>query len=227
MANATLSQKLVVELVGVFLFVFVGAGAVIASQFLSAGAVSLLIIALANGIGLAIAITFAMNISGGHINPAVTIAAFVAGKIKPLDAIYYIIVQVVGASIAGFMLVMLFPAVAGSAVHYGTPAVSGSITTLQAIALEAVMTFFLVFVVFGTAVDKRAPKVAGFAIGLTVMVDVLAGGALTGAAMNPARAIGPAIASLYFTNWYVYWIGPIVGAVVAALIYTYAVMEKK
>ena len=227
MANATLSQRALVELVGTFLFVFVGAGSVITSLLLSAGAVSLLIIALANGIGLAIAITFAMNISGGHINPAVTIAAFVAGKIKSFDAISYIIAQVVGASIAGFLLLMLYPAAAGSAVHYGTPTVASSISVLQAIALEAIMTFFLVFVVFGTAIDKRAPKVAGFAIGLTVVVDVLAGGPLTGAAMNPARAIGPAIASLYFANWYVYWIGPILGAVVAALIYSYAVMGRK
>ncbi len=227
MANATLSQRALVELVGTFLFVFVGAGSVIAAQFLSAGSVSLLMIAIANGIGLAIAITFAMNISGGHINPAVTIAAYATKKIKALDAVWYVFAQVVGATLAGCMLILLFPAVAGMAVNYGTPTVSSSVSVLQAIGLEAVMTFFLVFVVFGTAIDSRAPKVAGFAIGLTVVVDVLAGGPLTGAAMNPARAIGPAIASLYFTNWYVYWIGPIIGALVAALIYKYAVMGKR
>ena len=205
-----------------FFFVFVGAGAVIAAVASGgAGTSTLLVIAIANGLGLAIAISFAMNISGGHLNPAVTIAAWINCLIKPRDAVVYIISQVIGATVAGLFLVALFPSAIGMAVHYGTPMVNPTIAIGQAILFETVMTFFLVMAVFGTIVDKRAPKIAGFGVGLTVMLDVLVGGIYTGAAMNPARAIGPAIVSGFFTNWYVYWIGPILGAIIAALVYKY------
>lgn len=224
--EATLMQKGFVEAVGAFIFVFVGAGAVIATQYLSPTYPSLLIIALANGIGLALAVSFAMNISGGHINPAVTLAMLATKRIKAHSAAIYIIAQVIGATLAGIFLVMLYPPAIGLAVHYGAPSLSGATSVMQGIIFEAIMTFIVVFMVFGTAVDSRAPKIAGFGIGLAVMVDVLAGGPFTGAAMNPARAIGPALASLYFNNWYVYWIGPIVGAFIAALLYEYVVLKK-
>ena len=224
--NPTLAQRALVELIGVFLFVFVGAGAVIVTQFLATGTASLLIIAVANGIGLALAISFAMGVSGGHINPAVTIAALIAGKIKPPDAAVYIVAQLIGAAIAGILLLALYPAASGAAVNYGTPSLSASTSILTGILFEAVMTFFLVSMVFGTVIDRRAPKIAGFGVGLLVVVDVLAGGPFTGAAMNPARWFGPALASSFFANWYVYWIGPILGGIVAALIYRYLILEK-
>jgi MIP family channel proteins len=221
--SAKLSQRALVEFIGTLIFVFVGAGSAVAVQYLGLAGSGLLLVALANGIGLALAITFAMNISGGHMNPAVTIGMLVTKNIKGLDALAYIIAQVLGATAGALLLVLLMPAVAGAAVHYGTPSLAPSVGVMQGIALEAVMTAFLVFMVFGTAVDKRAPKIGGFGVGLIVVLDVIVGGPLTGAAMNPARAIGPAIASMSFAGWYVYWIGPIIGAVVAALIYSYCI----
>ena len=227
MKNPTISQRALVETIATFMFVFVGAGSVIAAQYLASGTAAILIIALGNGIGLAVAISFAMGISGGHCNPAVTIAALVAKKINLRDASVYIVAQLIGAIIAGIFLVAIYPASVGDAVNYGTPSLSGSTSVLSGIILEAIMTFFLVSVVFGTIIDGRAPKLGGFAVGAIVVVDVLAGGAFTGAAMNPARALGPAIASMYLVNWYVYVIGPILGAVVAGLIYGYLLLEKR
>ncbi len=228
MHEARLGQKALVEAIGTFLLTFIGAGSIIATQYLSTPSQSypgLIVVALAHGIVLAIAVSAAMNISGGHINPAVTIGLLVTRKISPRNAIVYIISQLVGAVIAGYMLFGVFPSAAGNAVQWGTPTLSSSTSMLQGILFEAIMTFILLFAVFGTAVDPRAPKIGGFGIGLAVAVDIMAGGPFTGAAMNPARAIGPAIASLDFLNWYVYWIGPIIGAIVAALIYEYGILR--
>ncbi len=222
---AKLSQRALAEFIGTLIFVFMGAGSVVAVSYLGITGAGLLLVALANGVGLALAITFAMNVSGGHMNPAVTIGMLVTRNIKALDAGVYIIAQILGATVGALLLVLLLPSAAGMAVHYGTPALGSGVGIIQGIALEAVMTAFLVFMVFGTAVDKRAPKVGGFGVGLVVVLDVIVGGSLTGAAMNPARAIGPALVSLSFANWYVYWIGPIIGAVVAALIYSYCIQE--
>jgi MIP family channel proteins len=168
-----------------------------------------------------------MNISGGHINPAVTIGMLVTRRIKPLDAIAYIISQILGAIVAGGLLVALTPANSGMSTFYGSPTLSPSMSIAQGIILELVMTFFLVFVIFATAVDKRAPQLAGFPIGLTVTADVLIGGPLTGAAMNPARAIGPELAALNFSYWYIYWIGPIIGGIIAAIIYNYVFLNRE
>ncbi len=224
--SAKLSQRALVEFIGTLIFVFVGAGSVVAVHFLSPTYPGLLVIALANGLGLALAITFAMNISGGHMNPAVTIGMLVTKNIKALDAFVYIIAQVVGAAVGALLLVALMPAAAGTAVSYGASALSSSITLIQGIGLEALLTAFLVFMVFGTIVDKRAPKIGGFGVGLIVALDAIVAGPLTGAAMNPARAIGPMIAAMSFSNWYVYWIGPIIGGIVAAVVYTYCIRQR-
>jgi len=220
MTDTPLGPKLLVEAIGTFLLTFIGAGAIISTQ-----GNDLLVIALAHGIVLAIAVTAAMNISGGMINPAVTIGMLVTRRISVKNGIAYIIAEVVGAVIAGYMLFAVYPSAMGNLVHWGTPTLGASTNVGQGILFEAIMTFILVFAVFGTAVDPRAPKVGGFAIGLAVAVDIMAGGPFTGAAMNPARAIGPAIASGDFANWYVYWIGPIVGAIIAALLYHYVIMK--
>lgn len=221
-----LGRKAVAELVGTFLFVFVGAGSAVSAQYLSGpnpGFPSLITIAFANGLGLAVAVSATMNISGGSLNPAVTIAVWLAKKISLKTAITYILAEIVGATLAGYVLILALPTDAGNMVHWGAPALSPRTSIFQGILLETVMTFFLVIVIFGTAIDSRAPKLGGFAIGVTVVVDVLTGGPFTGAAMNPARAIGPMIASLSFADWYVWWIGPIVGAIVAMLAYKHAI----
>ena len=136
-------------------------------------------------------------------------------------AIAYWISQLLGAVIAGIFLVNLLgtPLQSGAEiVAAGTPDLSG-VGPVKGILIEAVLTFFLVFVVYGTAVDPRAPKMGGLAIGLTVTLDILFGGPLTGAAMNPARTFGPAVASAHWNNHLVYWIGPLLGGALAGLVY--------
>ena len=134
--QAKLSQRTLVEFLGTLIFVFLGAGSIVAVHFLSPTYPGLLIIALANGLGLALAITFAMNISGGHMNPAVTIGMLVTKNIKALDALAYIIAQVIGATVGALLLVALLPMAAGAAVNYGAPALSSSITLVQGIGLR-------------------------------------------------------------------------------------------
>jgi MIP family channel proteins len=210
-------KLLVAEAVGTFFLVFPGAGAPILDK-VTGGSVGLLGIAIANGLGLAIGITATMNISGGALNPAVTVALWAAKKLKPVLVIPYILAELVGAVIAALLLKAIFPAAAAAATHLGAPALT-QIGPGQGLLLEGFMTFLLVTAVFLTAVDERAPKVGGFGIGVIVMVDVLMGGPLTGAAMNPARALGPALVAGYFANQWIWWVGPILGGLLAAAIY--------
>ncbi|MCL4517941.1 MAG: aquaporin [Thaumarchaeota archaeon] len=223
-----LGKRFVAELVGTFVFVFVGAGSALATKSLGITdpGSALLIAALANGIGLGTAISITLAISGGALNPAVTVGLLVGGKLPARDVIPYIVAELVGATIAGGVLVAVAPSSLGSAVHYGSPTLGANISALQGMLFELVMTFFLVLAVYGTIVDSRAPKIAGFGVGLAVLTDVLAGGPFTGAAMNPARAMGPMIAGLFFPSyWYVYWVGPLLGGILAGLVYHY-VLEK-
>jgi MIP family channel proteins len=225
-----LGQKAAAELVGTFLFVFVGAGSVVTAQFVfdgTADAPTLLIVALANGLGLAVAISATMGTSGGHINPAVTLGLLVARRISLRDSIVYIISQIIGATIASLLLVGTLPSNAGKTASWGAPLLGSGIGVGTGIALELVMTFFLVFTVFGTIVDPNSPKIGGFGVGIIVAMDVLTGGPFTGAAMNPARAIGPEIAQLAFANWYVWWVGPIIGGVLAAVVYEYVILRGR
>jgi MIP family channel proteins len=220
----TLSAKFRAELLGTFVFVLVGAGSAVGSASL-AGAESgslLLVAALANGLGLAMAVTATLKVSGGSLNPAVSIALWAVRKLKTREMVAYIVAEIVGASLAGAALIAAFPSDLGSGASWGAPALNSAVSPLQGIAIEALMTFVLMFVIYGSAVDARAPHVGGIAIGLAVLADVMVAGNLTGAAMNPARAYGPMIAGLSFPGyWYIYTIGPIVGAVVAALAYRY------
>ncbi|MEN8143887.1 MAG: aquaporin [Gemmatimonadota bacterium] len=207
------------EALGTFALTFFGAGAIIMDVHTDGG-VGLLGVAFAHGIVLAVMVTATLHVSGGHINPAVSLAAWATKLIDAKTALRYIIFQVVGAIAAAGVLVSLYPEAAVSAAAVGTPALSGDVTVAQGVLIEAILTFFLVFAVFGTAVDSRAPKVGGFAIGLVLVFDILAGGPLTGAAMNPARAFGPAVASGQWANHAVYWAGPIIGGLAAGTVYT-------
>jgi len=207
------------ELIGTFALCFIGAGA-ICTDALTKGGVGLVGIAMAHGLVLSIAVSCTMAISGGQLNPAVTCALWATGRIKDAAQVAQLIVsQLVGGVLAGFCLKPLFAEAVWQRVHLGTPALGYGISVGQAIFLEAVLSFFLIFAVFGTAVDAKAPKLGGFGIGLTIGFDILMGGPLTGAAMNPARAFGPALASGYWNNQIVYWIGPILGGVLAGLVY--------
>src|SRR5690242_16666568 len=205
------------EFIGTFALVFIGGGAIITSPMLQVQA-AVVNIAFAHGLILALMVTATMRVSG-HLNPAVTVGFLVTRRIEPVMAGVYFIAQLLAAILAAYALRGLFPPEVALNSRLGGQSISIDVTTTQAIVLEFIATFFLVFVVFGTAVDPRAPKVGGFAIGLTVAADILAIGPLTGASMNPARSFGPAVASGIFEGQAVYWIGPILGGIAAALVY--------
>jgi MIP family channel proteins len=182
--------------------------------------VGLVGIALAHGVALFVIVSIFSYISGAHVNPAVTIGVLLARKIDAAKAVGYLIAQLLGAAVAAFVLRMIFSADTWEPVNLGAPAVSDSIGVGRAILVEALLTLFLVHAVLATAVDERGPKaIFPFSIGLVLTMDILVGGPLTGAAMNPARAFGPALASGFWTSHYVYWIGPLLGGIIAALIY--------
>lgn len=210
-------RHFVAEFVGTFGLVFVGGAAIMVTD---AGHIpnALLDVAFAHGLILALMVTATMRISG-HLNPAVTLGFLAARRIDPIMAGVYIVAQVLAAMLAAYALKAFLPSAMTEGSRLGGQSISLDVTFGQAVALEAIATFFLVFVVFGTAVDPKAPRVGGFAIGLTVAADILAIGPLTGASMNPARSFGPAVASGIFEGQAVYWIGPIIGGIAAGLLY--------
>ncbi|MGQ0714267.1 MAG: MIP/aquaporin family protein [Gemmatimonadaceae bacterium] len=216
-------RHFVAELVGSFALVFIGSGAIILSKMPGSN-IGLVEVALAHGIILAVMVTATMRISG-HFNPAVTIAFLTARRIGPFMAGVYVLAQLLGAMLAAYALKAGMPEMLFEAARGGGQFVSLDITTGQAFMLETIATFFLVFVIFGTAVDPKAPRVGGMAIGLTVAADILAIGPLTGASMNPARSFGPAIASNIWEGHLIYWVGPIVGGVIAAQLYEWVLMR--
>ena len=207
----------VAEFIGTFALVFIGGGAIIVSRA-SGGTIGLLEIALAHGLVLAVMVSALMRVSG-HFNPAVTLGFLVTRRIEPTMAGVFVVSQILGAVIAAYALKGLFPAEVFEAVRGGGQAISLDISGTQAFALEAIATFFLVLVVFGTAVDPQAPRVGGFAIGLTVTFCILAIGPYTGASLNPARSFGPAVASGVYEGQLIYWLAPIVGGLLAAVLY--------
>jgi len=226
-----LPQKLAAELVGTFILTFIGAGSICTDQQLRAAGgagIGLLGIAIAHGLALAIAVTATGHISGGHINPAVTIGFWVTKRMGTFETGVYMVAQLLGAIAAAYLLRFLMPEEVWTAVRLGTPSLASGFPVGNGIILEAVMTFLLVFVVFATAVDEKGAfsKIAGFAIGLTITMDILVGGPFTGAAMNPARALGPALAARALTNAGLYWVGPLLGGTLAAALYNALFLRK-
>jgi aquaporin Z len=213
-------RAFVAEFVGTFALIFVGVGSIVADQ-ITKGAVGVTGVALAHGLTIAVMVSATAAISGGHLNPAVTVSLLAVRKIGAAGALGYIVAQVLGAIAAALLLKACVPGPALEAVHLGTPAAGAGVSAGQVILIEAILTFFLVFVIYGTAVDPRAPRLAGLFIGLTVGLDVLAGGPLTGAAMNPARFLGPALVSGRLADTALYIVGPVAGALVAALLWRY------
>lgn len=223
--NAAAFRPVVTELVGTFLFVLAGTTSVVANAGSNQG-LGVVGIALAHGVALAIVVTATMNISGGHLNPAVTAGMLVTRRIDPKTAGLYVAAQLVGAVLAALVVKGVLPWGAANATSGGTPQFASHIGLPQAIALETLFTFLLVSMVFATAVSADAPKVGGFGIGLAVFVAALAIGPYTGAALNPARAFGPA---LVFKEWHghaAYWIGPLIGSALAALLWDRYLLKK-
>jgi MIP family channel proteins len=216
-------RHFVAEFIGTFALVFIGSGAILASKMPGSN-IGLVEIAVAHGLILSIMVTATMRISG-HLNPAVTLGFVAAQRIGGLMAGIYIIAQVLGAILAAYALKGLFPAAVWDAARGGGQFIALDISGTQAFGLEAIATFFLVFAVFGTAVDPQAPKVGGFAIGLTIAADILAIGPLTGGSMNPARSFGPAVATGLYEAQLIYWIAPIVGGILAAVVYEYLLIR--
>ena len=204
----------VAEFVGTFTLIFIGGGAGIVSHS------DIVAVALANGLAIGIMVSNLGHISGGHFNPAITLGFVATRRITLSLAAVYWFVQLLGAICAAFLLRYFFTKLA---VKVTAPAPSPNITDWKAFLLEAIMTFFLVWAVWATAVDPRGAfkSIAGLAIGLTITIDVFVGGPVTGAAMNPARAFGPELAGNTWTGWWIYWVGPITGALIAALVYEY------
>ncbi|HEV2440843.1 MAG TPA: aquaporin [bacterium] len=219
MAEAQLSWRpLLAEVIGTFTLIFAGAGAIITNQ-MTHGGVGLLGIALAHGLAIAVMVSALGMISGGHFNPAVTCGFLVAGRIPAIRAAAYALAQLAGATLGGLALWVAYPHGPAVAVSLGTPSLAPDLSTTAGILLEAIGTFFLVTVIFGTAVHPGAPRIGGLAIGLTITMDILAFGPLTGAAMNPARAFGPALVAGVWSNQLIYWIGPLIGGALAGGLY--------
>jgi MIP family channel proteins len=219
--SADTTRRAVAEMLGAFTLTFVGAGAAAA-----AGAThdpTLIGAAIANGLAIGVMVCALGPISGGHFNPAITFGFLVTRRIKPVLAVVYWFAQFGGAAIAALLVKELLPRAATEAVSLGVPALGHGVDASSGFLLEAVLTFFLVLVVFGAAVDQRGPfnAVAGLAIGLTISIDVLFGGPFTGAAMNPSRAFGPQLVGNHWANGWVWYAGPVLGATVAALLYHY------
>jgi aquaporin TIP len=222
----SLTRLVTAEALGTFGLVFVGAAVVVVNGGFPNSGIGLLGIALAHAIVLSVMITATMTISGGHLNPAVTIGLLITRRIDAGSAAAYIVTQLVSACVAAYLVKLLFPREAVRNAMLGVPVIANSVTLGQAIGIELILTFFLMSAVFGTAISPDAPRVAGFGIGLVLLFDILVGGPLTGAAMNPARAFGPAVASGEWVGHLAYWIGPIVGAILAALLWEYLLLPR-
>jgi MIP family channel proteins len=219
--QASLLKQCVAEFVGTFALIFIGVGVIANHSGLNSNA-GLLAVAIAHGFTIAVMVAATAGISGGHLNPAVTFGLLVGGKINVQRSVAYWVAQILGAIAAAALVGALLSGGEMSAkelVAKGTPALGKGATVAQSIGIEAVLTFFLMFVIYGSAVDSRAGYLGPLAIGLTVALDILFGGPFTGAAMNPARTFGPALIGGQWENHFVYWVGPLLGGGLAGLIY--------
>ena len=223
------TQKLIAEFIGTFALIFFGAGAICADQFLhGAGSLGLFGIAAAHGLAIAIMVSALGHISGGHFNPAITIAFWVTKRVTTMEVILYWVAQLAGATAAAYLLKAVVPEETWRAVALGTPTLVRDFSSLSAMVLEGVTTFFLVLVVFATAVDERGTfrAIAGFGIGLTITLGIMVAGPFTGGALNPARAFGPALASHHWASHGIYWVGPLAGGFLAGLLYDSVFLKR-
>ena len=219
-------RALTAEFLGTFALVFVGAGALV-TDAMRPGQVGLLGNALANAMVLSVMVTALIRISGAHFNPAVTVGLWLANKVDGKTAGAYVGTQLVAASVAAILLMLIFPQAAAQAASLGTPRIAGELDLISAILIEAILTFFLVSAVFGTAVSPEAPAVGGFGIGVVLLFAIIVAGPLTGGILNPARAFGPALVSQQWTGHAAYWIGPLLGGSVAALIWAKVLLPRQ
>jgi MIP family channel proteins len=229
--SENIAPKLVVEALGAFALCFFSIGAVILTQ-----GQDIVAIGIATGLAIGIMVAAGGHISGGHYNPAVTAGMLVTKRIPVPDAVAYIVAQMVGAVLGAGAITLAYLDVDRNRVNLGLPSVGTSIvadpavklSVWNALAMETILTFFLVLVIFGTAVDKRSIGrwVAPLAIGITITIGNIAGVAASGAAMNPIRWFGPAVIQRDFDNFWIWIVGPIVGGLLAAVVYDRFLMDK-
>ncbi|HET7856848.1 MAG TPA: MIP/aquaporin family protein [Gaiellaceae bacterium] len=214
---ADVGRRAAAEFVGTFALVFIGAGAVLAAGP-EAGAGNLEI-ALAYGLVIGVMVSALGHISGGHFNPAITLGMLLTRRISVVLGLVYWVVQMGAAVLAALLLKWIFPAATQATL--GAPALGAGIDVGPGLVIEAVLTFFLVWVVFATLVDPRGTytAIAGLAVGFVIAFDVLMGGPLTGAMMNPARAFGPELVSSTWDDFWIWYVGPLAGGAIAALLY--------
>ena len=212
--SPTIVHKLAAEVLGTFVLVFFGCGAALMSggDYVATGLTfGLTVVVMAYAVG---------RISGGHFNPAVTVAMIATRRIDGATGGAYIGAQLLGGLCGAIGVRLVTDETLRNAVQLGAPAVGAGHSNTNALVMEAILTFFLVFVIFGAAVDPRSSKsIAGLVIGLTITMDILAGGPVSGGAMNPARWFGPAVVQTQFDDFWIWIIGPIAGALIAAFLY--------
>jgi MIP family channel proteins len=220
------AQRAVAEFIGAFTLTFIGAGSVIAAHGVHDP--TLIGVAIANGLAIGVMVSAFGHISGGHFNPAVTLGFLVTRRIKPALGAVYWVAQLGGAALAALLLRDLLPRPTTEAVNLGVPALGGGVDAGAGFALEGILTFLLVVVIFASAVDPRGSfkSIAGLAIGLTISIDVLFGGPFTGAAMNPSRAFGAQLVGDHWENGWVWYAGPLLGGVVAAVLYEFLYLRR-
>ncbi len=221
-------QSIVAELVGTMLFVFFGAGAVVVSGSMTDGELTLgrlVAIALAHGLAIALLVYATANISGGHLNPAVTFGAMITRNVEPAKGLRFIVAQVVGAAFGALLVAATLPNAMDASI--GAHTLAPGVPVTRGLLLEIVIAFALVFVVFATAIDRKGMgRLAPLAIGLTVLVCHLVAVPVTGASMNPARSLGPALVAGEWGYLWLYWAGPLLGGALAALGYQYLLIRR-
>ncbi len=217
------------EFLGTFFLCFAGIAAILGGTAAVGSDIGLVGIALAHGLALSIGVATFGGVSGAHFNPAVTMAMLATGRIAAPNAGVYVLAQLAGATTAALICQGVFPEAAVAQANLGIPLPASWATTGTVLIVEFVLTFLLVLAIFGAAVDTRgqAVKIGAFAIGLTVTFDILAGGPVTGASMNPARSFGPALVQGFWQWHWAYWVAPIAGGVVAAVLYDRAILDRK
>ena len=229
------------EFIATMLFLFVGCGAIVGvTGVLGPGSgnpalspttdpAALVVVAFAFGLGIATLVGGTAAISGGHLNPAVTFAAVMTGRTKPAVGVVYVAAQLLGAIVGVFLLDILVIDTVTDPSNLGATSINSAAleSTGAAVVVEAILTFVLVFTVFATAIDKRGlGHVAPLAIGLAVFIDHFVGVPLTGASMNPARSFGPALVANEWDDQWVYWVGPLIGAAIAGLVYYFVYLKR-
>jgi aquaporin TIP len=217
-------RKFVAEFIGTFALVLFGVGAILQQH--QTQMVGITGIAVAHGLAILVSIYALGHISGGHFNPAVSFSFFVTRRMNAGTMLLYWAAQFLGAIVAACILKQAY-FVSGADVNYGAPVLDPSVRPFLAALLEGIAAFMLVTVIFGTAVDPRAPAgFAGLAIGLTITANVLMGGILTHMCFNPARALGPALIGGQWQDHWVYWVGPLLGGGAAALLYDKLLLKR-